>query len=201
MEVGGWGWSGEGWGALGGDETGEGRAGRREPGGSRVRSRESQEGLGGARPGVGRAGGHWGETGPERGELGEAWPRSVGSKAWFWGQQELRKLVPATGEPGLNLGDPGLVLGGQVYLRDRAWGRGLGPAWCFGAGGVPRGVVPFLSPATSSQLTINTAIVYMHRFYMVQSFTQFHRNVSAGGGLRGSLALLLLPGGAGGGSR
>lgn len=30
----------------------------------------------------------------------------------------------------------------------------------------------------SSQLTINTAIVYMHRFYMIQSFTQFHRNVS-----------------------
>lgn len=29
-----------------------------------------------------------------------------------------------------------------------------------------------------SQLTINTAIVYMHRFYMIQSFTQFHRNVS-----------------------
>ncbi|KAI3357805.1 hypothetical protein L3Q82_016198, partial [Scortum barcoo] len=29
-----------------------------------------------------------------------------------------------------------------------------------------------------SQLTINTAIVYMHRFYMVQSFTRFHRNVS-----------------------
>ncbi|XP_074538077.1 cyclin-T1 isoform X2 [Halichoeres trimaculatus] len=28
-----------------------------------------------------------------------------------------------------------------------------------------------------SQLTINTAIVYMHRFYMVQSFTKFHRNV------------------------
>ncbi|XP_053564030.1 cyclin-T1 [Bombina bombina] len=27
-----------------------------------------------------------------------------------------------------------------------------------------------------SQLTINTAIVYMHRFYMVQSFTKFHRN-------------------------
>ncbi|XP_018105471.1 cyclin-T1 isoform X2 [Xenopus laevis] len=27
-----------------------------------------------------------------------------------------------------------------------------------------------------SQLTINTAIVYMHRFYMVQSFTRFHRN-------------------------
>ncbi|XP_023612085.1 cyclin-T1 isoform X5 [Myotis lucifugus] len=26
-----------------------------------------------------------------------------------------------------------------------------------------------------SQLTINTAIVYMHRFYMIQSFTQFHR--------------------------
>lgn len=38
----------------------------------------------------------------------------------------------------------------------------------------------FLNPVPSSQLTINTAIVYMHRFYMVQSFTQFHRNVSAG---------------------
>ncbi|XP_029821852.1 cyclin-T1 [Manacus vitellinus] len=33
-----------------------------------------------------------------------------------------------------------------------------------------------LTPFSSSQLTINTAIVYMHRFYMVQSFTQFHRN-------------------------
>lgn len=40
--------------------------------------------------------------------------------------------------------------------------------------------VLFLNPVPSSQLTINTAIVYMHRFYMVQSFTQFHRNVSAG---------------------
>ncbi|XP_048839284.1 cyclin-T1-like isoform X2 [Brienomyrus brachyistius] len=30
-----------------------------------------------------------------------------------------------------------------------------------------------------SQLTINTAIVYMHRFYMIQSFTRFHRNVIA----------------------
>jgi len=30
----------------------------------------------------------------------------------------------------------------------------------------------------SSQLTINTAIVYMHRFYMYHSFTKFHRNVS-----------------------
>ncbi|XP_045685198.1 cyclin-T1 [Phyllostomus hastatus] len=30
-----------------------------------------------------------------------------------------------------------------------------------------------------SQLTINTAIVYMHRFYMIQSFTQFHRNCVA----------------------
>ncbi|XP_071623330.1 cyclin-T1-like [Heliangelus exortis] len=30
-----------------------------------------------------------------------------------------------------------------------------------------------------SQLTINTSILYMHRFYMVQSFTQFHRNVIA----------------------
>uniref|UniRef100_A0A8C5LYZ6 Cyclin-like domain-containing protein n=1 Tax=Leptobrachium leishanense TaxID=445787 RepID=A0A8C5LYZ6_9ANUR len=29
-----------------------------------------------------------------------------------------------------------------------------------------------------SQLTINTAIVYMHRFYMVQSFTRFNRNVT-----------------------
>ncbi|XP_072553398.1 cyclin-T1 isoform X2 [Salminus brasiliensis] len=28
-----------------------------------------------------------------------------------------------------------------------------------------------------SQLSINTGIVYMHRFYMVQSFTRFHRNV------------------------
>ncbi|NP_001087615.1 cyclin T2 S homeolog [Xenopus laevis] len=28
-----------------------------------------------------------------------------------------------------------------------------------------------------SQLTINTAIVYMHRFYMHHSFTKFHRNV------------------------
>uniref|UniRef100_A0A3Q0RC98 Cyclin-T1 n=1 Tax=Amphilophus citrinellus TaxID=61819 RepID=A0A3Q0RC98_AMPCI len=28
----------------------------------------------------------------------------------------------------------------------------------------------------NSQLTINTAIVYMHRFYMIQSFTRFHRN-------------------------
>ncbi|XP_051565910.1 cyclin-T2-like [Myxocyprinus asiaticus] len=27
-----------------------------------------------------------------------------------------------------------------------------------------------------SQLTINTAIVYMHRFYMYHSFTKFHRN-------------------------
>ncbi|XP_058498184.1 cyclin-T1-like [Solea solea] len=30
-----------------------------------------------------------------------------------------------------------------------------------------------------SQLAINTAIVYMHRFYMIQSFTRFHRNVVA----------------------
>uniref|UniRef100_A0A673ADS8 Cyclin T2a n=1 Tax=Sphaeramia orbicularis TaxID=375764 RepID=A0A673ADS8_9TELE len=28
-----------------------------------------------------------------------------------------------------------------------------------------------------SQLTINTAIVYMHRFYMHRSFTKFHRNI------------------------
>uniref|UniRef100_A0A8C5R858 Cyclin T2 n=1 Tax=Leptobrachium leishanense TaxID=445787 RepID=A0A8C5R858_9ANUR len=30
---------------------------------------------------------------------------------------------------------------------------------------------------TVSQLTINTAIVYMHRFYMHHSFTKYHRNV------------------------
>lgn len=30
----------------------------------------------------------------------------------------------------------------------------------------------------SNQLCINTAIVYMHRFYMFHSFTVFHRNVS-----------------------
>lgn len=29
-----------------------------------------------------------------------------------------------------------------------------------------------------NQLTINTAIVYMHRFYMFHSFNKFHRNVS-----------------------
>ncbi|XP_006030833.1 cyclin-T1 [Alligator sinensis] len=34
----------------------------------------------------------------------------------------------------------------------------------------------FLDRPRSSQLTINTAIVYVHRFYMVQAFTQFHRN-------------------------
>ncbi|KAJ6658132.1 hypothetical protein lerEdw1_001608 [Lerista edwardsae] len=37
-------------------------------------------------------------------------------------------------------------------------------------------ILTVLGMATSSQLTINTAIVYMHRFYMVQSFTQFPRN-------------------------
>ncbi|XP_054643321.1 cyclin-T2-like isoform X2 [Dunckerocampus dactyliophorus] len=30
-----------------------------------------------------------------------------------------------------------------------------------------------------SQLIINTAIVYMHRFYMIHSFTRFHRNIIA----------------------
>ncbi|MBN3324759.1 CCNT2 protein, partial [Atractosteus spatula] len=30
-----------------------------------------------------------------------------------------------------------------------------------------------------SQLTINTAIVYMHRFYMYHSFTKFHRNITS----------------------
>uniref|UniRef100_A0A7N5J9K4 Cyclin T2 n=1 Tax=Ailuropoda melanoleuca TaxID=9646 RepID=A0A7N5J9K4_AILME len=34
-----------------------------------------------------------------------------------------------------------------------------------------------------SQLTINTAIVYMHRFYMHHSFTKFNRN-GEGGGLK-----------------
>lgn len=58
----------------------------------------------------------------------------------------------------------------------------------------------FLNRLLRSQLTINTAIVYMHRFYMVQSFTQFHRNVSVlgAGGVRGAgdppVLLLLLPG-------
>uniref|UniRef100_A0A8C3BXQ2 Cyclin-like domain-containing protein n=1 Tax=Cairina moschata TaxID=8855 RepID=A0A8C3BXQ2_CAIMO len=160
---------GGGWGEPGesvlkgrGDGFGAGRA--------RQRSREKLRGAG---PGVGRVGGHWGGDSTRE---GRAWPWNGGVKAWFWGQQELGKPVPATGESGSTLGEPGLVLGGRVHLSSRAWGRGLGPAWCFGAGGVPRGVVPFLSPATSSQLTINTAIVYMHRFYMVQSFTQFHRN-------------------------
>lgn len=41
----------------------------------------------------------------------------------------------------------------------------------------------FLDPPSSSQLTINTAIVYMHRFYMHHSFTKFHRNVSIQGDL------------------
>ncbi|XP_047670698.1 cyclin-T2a isoform X3 [Tachysurus fulvidraco] len=35
----------------------------------------------------------------------------------------------------------------------------------------------FLNSYPSSQLTINTAIVYMHRFYMYHSFTKFHRNI------------------------
>lgn len=35
-----------------------------------------------------------------------------------------------------------------------------------------------LTASPSSQLIINTAIVYMHRFYMIHSFTKFHRNVS-----------------------
>ncbi|XP_010210379.1 PREDICTED: cyclin-T2-like [Tinamus guttatus] len=33
------------------------------------------------------------------------------------------------------------------------------------------------TPAEGSQLTINTAIVYMHRFYMHHSFTKFNRNI------------------------
>lgn len=33
-------------------------------------------------------------------------------------------------------------------------------------------------PARSTQLVINTAIVYMHRFYTFNSFTKFHRNAS-----------------------
>jgi len=35
-----------------------------------------------------------------------------------------------------------------------------------------------LNPTPRSQLIINTAIVYMHRFYMIHSFGKFHRNVS-----------------------
>ena len=35
-----------------------------------------------------------------------------------------------------------------------------------------------LTKCYRSQLTINTAIVYMHRFYMFHSFNKFHRNVS-----------------------
>lgn len=34
----------------------------------------------------------------------------------------------------------------------------------------------FLTLLFSTQLCINTAIVYMHRFYMFHSFTVFHRN-------------------------
>lgn len=34
-----------------------------------------------------------------------------------------------------------------------------------------------------SQLCINTAIVYMHRFYAFHSFTQFHRNAMAAAAL------------------
>lgn len=34
-----------------------------------------------------------------------------------------------------------------------------------------------------SQLCINTAIVYMHRFYAFHSFTQFHRNSIAAAAL------------------
>jgi cyclin T len=35
----------------------------------------------------------------------------------------------------------------------------------------------------STQLCINTAIVYMHRFYVFHSFTQFHRNAMAAASL------------------
>jgi cyclin T len=35
----------------------------------------------------------------------------------------------------------------------------------------------------STQLCINTAIVYMHRFYVFHSFTQFHRNGMAAAAL------------------
>ena len=73
-------------------------------------------------------------------------------------------------EPG-ELRGRGAVRCGAVRWEEGSRRRpGLGGAACF------------LSPPISSQLTINTAIVYMHRFYMVQSFTQFHRNVSEGGG-------------------
>ncbi|TRY91988.1 hypothetical protein DNTS_013795, partial [Danionella cerebrum] len=33
------------------------------------------------------------------------------------------------------------------------------------------------TPSRRCGLTINTAIVYMHRFYMLNSFTKFHRNI------------------------
>ena len=41
----------------------------------------------------------------------------------------------------------------------------------------------FLNGTHSSQLCINTAIVYMHRFYAFHSFTQFHRNAIAAAAL------------------
>lgn len=40
-----------------------------------------------------------------------------------------------------------------------------------------------LNSDNSTQLCINTAIVYMHRFYVFHSFTQFHRNSMAAASL------------------
>lgn len=41
----------------------------------------------------------------------------------------------------------------------------------------------FISFQNRSQLCINTAIVYMHRFYAFHSFTHFHRNSIAAAAL------------------
>lgn len=98
---------------------------------------------------------------------------------------------------GAGPGEAGRAAGRRLWCGDpRPGGRGGNRESCEGAArrGAVRweegcrrrpglgGAACFLSPPISSQLTINTAIVYMHRFYMVQSFTQFHRNVSGGGG-------------------
>ena len=93
--------------------------------------------------------------------------------------------------PAREQGEPGS--GAGRARRISAVGRarpGPVPVRCKGVtgSGVVIGAVCFLNRPISSQLTINTAIVYMHRFYMVQSFTQFHRNVSVlgSGGVGGA---------------
>lgn len=40
-------------------------------------------------------------------------------------------------------------------------------------------IICFVLSVFRSQLCINTAIVYMHRFYAFHSFTLFHRNIIA----------------------